>query len=175
MNWRTILMTACVGACVAISTSELYAQTAITQVTVRVKTSYTHGSCDWVTCGGPPSSTDSTVYVGLGGREFTLDSAINDFESGSDTTYVLGSSANVPNASTNDPSSSVSLTGAFAFPVYIRMSELRDDDWGVEYVEIRVFSGTGSSMSLKGVWVAQPLALKLGRRFGYRLFLSRAM
>ena len=176
MNWSKTLRTACVAAVFVVSAAEAQAQTQITQITVRVKTRLdTHNSCSTFTCGGPTFGTNSDVYLGIAGREFRLDRPTGDFDNGSDVTFILGESTNVVNADRNDPRRDmpVFLTAPFAFPVYLRMSERIDDDWNMEFVEVRIFSGTGAAMSLRGFWTATGRVF--GREFGYQVPLTRAM
>src|SRR5262245_62059626 len=72
------------------------------------------------------AGTDGDIYVGICGREFFVDSAVDDFERNSDRTYIFGagggSGSTVNNPSLNDPSSSYQLqTEALGkFPAYVR-------------------------------------------------------
>ena len=46
----------------------------------------------------PKAGTDASVYVGIGGREFCIDSRdpdFDDFERNDDRTYILGKKPNV--------------------------------------------------------------------------------
>ena len=72
---------------------------AITRIDFRVKTGDRQGA-----------ATNGDVYVGIGGREFSIDKAgSNDFERGADQTYVagLGSTINFPDI--NNPTSPYQL------------------------------------------------------------------
>ena len=69
------------------------------------------------------SGTDERVFLGIGGQEFKLDSMANDFERGSDRTYVLGKGANISNAGDNDPRGRITLEDIQAAPVYLRVGE----------------------------------------------------
>jgi len=68
------------------------------------------------------AGTAEQVVLGLGGQEFTLDSMANDFQRGSDRTYILGEGANVSDARRNNPRS-LSLGDVEAQPVYLRIGE----------------------------------------------------
>jgi hypothetical protein len=69
--------------------------------------------CQIVTGNVDAAGTDGRVYLGLGGREFRLDSTADDFEKGSWREYILGAvpadldlpppRAPVRNADRNDP------------------------------------------------------------------------
>ena len=63
------------------------------------------------------AGTGEQVVLGLGGREFKLDSRANDFQRGSDRTYVLGDDSNISDARHNDPRGIV-LADVEANPVY---------------------------------------------------------
>jgi hypothetical protein len=171
MKWPAPVLTAFAGALLAaFAPSTLHAQN-ITQVTVRVKTSSNSSSL-----GISGAQTDGTVYLGLGGREFNLDQQLNDFEAGSDVTYLLGDSPNVLNASGNDPrSSALTFTNALAFPVYIRLSELADDDWNVDYVEVQIFSnGIRAQFSWSALGsLNDARRMRFGRLSGSQLYLTR--
>jgi hypothetical protein len=73
------------------------------------------------------AGTAEQVILGLGGQEFTLDSMANDFQRGSDRTYVLGEGANVSDARHNDPRS-LSLAEVAAQPVYLRVGPAPQQD-----------------------------------------------
>lgn len=66
------------------------------------------------------AGTGEQVVLGLGGKEFMLDSRANDFERGSDRTYVLGEDANISDARHNNPRH-LSLAEVEANPVYLRL------------------------------------------------------
>jgi hypothetical protein len=108
---------------------------AITRIDIRLKT-------------GNRSSagTDGDVYLGIGGREFSLDSEVDDFEQNSDRTYTFGAGANVNFASVNSPSSPYQLhtENLDHLPVYIRFAPKdREDNWNIESVIANVNPGPG--------------------------------
>ena len=83
---------------------------AITRMDVRIVTGNRAGA-----------GTDGEVYAGICGREFYLDSAVDDFEQGSDRTYTLGLGANINYAGYNHPRSpQLDTVDLDDFPKYIR-------------------------------------------------------
>jgi hypothetical protein len=172
------------GALFAVTSPEVYAQTFITRIEVHIVTTLTNGRCGGSGCTEAPSGTDSNVYLGIGGREFNLDTLGDDFQPGLHDTFIFGEGSNSLNGTydlninPNDPNTARRLTLAapFTFPVYIRMSELKDDDWWVNQIEVRIFSGLGTNRLLRGIWVlgSETVGVRLGRRFGFRLYLSEA-
>jgi hypothetical protein len=106
---------------------------AITRIDVRLKT-------------GDLSGTDGDVYLRIGGREFYIDSANDDFERNSDRTYTLGEGANVSARPANDPRSPFQLLteSLDRFPVHVRFApKSRADDWHLESVTVTVNPGPG--------------------------------
>ena len=85
--------------------------TAISNVTVHI-----------ITGNRERAGTDERVWLGLGGQEFELDSVANDFERGSDRTYILGHDANIRQARDNDPRH-LTLEEIQAAPVYMRVGD----------------------------------------------------
>jgi hypothetical protein len=86
------------------------------------------------------AGTDGDIYLGLGGREFHLDTDLDDFESGGGNGFMLGSTPPYPTAPSlksnvkcpdlNDPSKGLQILSADLdiYPVYIRFKGLRQDD-----------------------------------------------
>jgi hypothetical protein len=171
MKSSTSIVAICLGALFALCTNDLNAQDnlPITKIEVILGTSSNSS-------GIVNAQTNSNVYLGIGGREFNV-SQPNDFRAGSQSIYLLGLGSNVSSPEGNDPRFGLPLTFALAraFPVYIRMSELTDDDWEVDRVEVSIFTGASGSTQASFFWHAltdDPLAhLRLGRRFGFQLFL----
>ena len=94
------------------------------------------------------AGTDGDVYVGVCGREFSLDTTRDDFERGSSREYVLGAGANVNNAPVNDPRKQILLVeNVDSAPVFIRFQPRnRSDNWaaaGRSALQRRVLSGLG--------------------------------
>jgi hypothetical protein len=133
---------------------------AITRIDVRLKTGARSGA-----------GTDGDIYLGIGGREFSLDSAADDFEAGSDRVYVFGQGANVVSADANDPRQPYGLrTETLArFPVYLRFEpKTGDDNWNLESIGVTVNPGPGQ---LQFGAMGGSDHLWLGRRFGKTCYL----
>jgi hypothetical protein len=126
------------------------------------------------------AGTDGNVYVGIGGREFRIDSDRDDFERGDDRTYILGEDPitlpeNPENISgfATDPESPYILKteNLILFPVYVRLesAETWQSAWHLDYVEIRVNPDTDnitySALDADNEW------LFLGGGFGRTLYL----
>jgi hypothetical protein len=122
------------------------------------------------------AGTDDHVYLGLGGREFDLDTPEDDFREGQEQTFVLGLGSNIKAAhrEKNDPRNPQLVTEDLdLFPVYIRKAGSRsgtdDDAWYVERVDVIVNPGEGETFyqGLKG-----RKALWLGNEMGLQFFLK---
>ena len=89
------------------------------------------------------AGTDGDVYLGLCGREFSIDTTRDDFERGAAREYILGEGANINNASVNDPRSQRLFTENVAkFPVYTRFQpRSRTDNWQLQRADVR-FNGS---------------------------------
>ena len=118
---------------------------AINTISVRIKTGSLGNSGGFVRGpSGNPPSTDGDVFIGLCGREFYIDTTSNDFQSGSDKTYILGQGHNIRFDSYNDPRShypihteDIDLT-----PAYLRFGpDGREDEWLLEGVTVNVNNG----------------------------------
>ena len=83
---------------------------------------------------GAGSGTDGLVFLGLGGREFRLDKAGNDNETGDSIGYTLGEQADVFNADANDPRHpALTEADADSHRVYIRFDPASNADrWRLE-------------------------------------------
>jgi hypothetical protein len=99
----------------------------------------------------PYAGTDTDVFLGIGGREFPIDSDRDDFERGDDRTYILGDKPNVLPENpeyigdtfygAGDPEEPyvVKTEKLNLFPVYIRVEPTDDSSsWQLDYVEVRV-------------------------------------
>jgi hypothetical protein len=85
----------------------------------------------------PDADADGPIYLGICGREFSIDSAGDDFERGATKMYVFGQGANVSNASRNDPRNpQLKTENIDKYPVYIRMGT--DDHWQLERVTVSI-------------------------------------
>jgi hypothetical protein len=89
------------------------------------------------------AGTDGDVYLGLCGREFSIDTTRDDFERGAAREYILGEGANINNSDVNDPRSHLLLTENVAnFPVYLRFQpRSRTDNWQLQRADVR-FNGS---------------------------------
>ena len=85
------------------------------------------------------SGTDGDVYLGLCGREFSIDTNRDDFERGSGRTYILGENADIRNADVNDPRKHELFTENMArFPLYIRFQpQTRGGNWLLQRADVR--------------------------------------
>ncbi len=111
--------------------------------------------CDTITSDFEGAGTDGDVYVGIGGREFHLDSEEDDFEQNSWRDYVLGDPPVVLEANPqhkrvlheerNDPRSTPPLDtdslGLCNTPAYVRFEPSDgDDEWNLDYMGVYVFT-----------------------------------
>ncbi|GAB2672239.1 hypothetical protein [Thalassiella azotivora] len=108
------------------------------------------------------AGTDGDVYLGIGGREFYLDTSADDFESGSSRTYVLGAGGNTLHPQLNDPRSPRLRTEDLQrFPVYVRFHPKgRDDNWFLQRATVNLNDDivpaydSAETMSIRGgVWL----------------------
>jgi hypothetical protein len=88
------------------------------------------------------AGTDGDVFLGIAGREYNVDSQrdVNDFERGSDRTYIFGEGATVLRPEQNDPrtpwqTDAIDLTKV---PMYIRFEPGDGGDWNLEQADITV-------------------------------------
>jgi hypothetical protein len=135
--------------------------TTISRIDVRIATASDAGS-----------GTDGDVFVGVGGREFYIDSAQNDFEAGADDTYTLGEAANVLNSSRNDPRNpQLDTTDLNKFPVYVRFEQPGDtSEWHLERADVTVNPG---SNQIRYSALAGSPDIWLGRKSGRFCYLER--
>src|SRR3954451_16415621 len=106
--------------------------------------------CQVITGNVDGAGTDGRVYLGLGGREFRLDSGANDFERGSWREYVMGLGPAEPelqppqvrvlNSQQNDPRVGMPIK-RLDTPVYIRFEPAGGSaDWNLAFVAVLVYS-----------------------------------
>ena len=104
--------------------------------------------CQVITGNVDGAGTDGNVYLGLGGREFRLDSAQDDYERGSWREYVMGDGpwsgpvTPVRNPQWNDPRVGFPLDTAnlTRSPVYIRFALGGDDNWNLRWATALVYA-----------------------------------
>lgn len=105
------------------------------------------------------ADTDGDVYVGLGGREFYLDTSADDFERGSSRTYILGDGSNVLEKAFNDPRKPQLFDENLQFfPVYIRfVGRTRGDNWRLKGGSITLNGSTFPRYQIppafEGIWL----------------------
>jgi hypothetical protein len=106
--------------------------TAITRIDVRV-----------TTAGHPYAGTDGQVYLGIAGREFHLESGVQDFQRGSDRVYTLGEGGNVMDAEFNDPRRPpLDAADLDRLPMYVRLDPTGScPEWNVAQVTVVVNPG----------------------------------
>ncbi|MFF3502252.1 hypothetical protein [Streptomyces sp. NPDC003247] len=121
------------------------------------------------------AKTDSgTVYLGIAGREFVLETAADDYEQGAADEFVLGEGANVEQAEYNDPRKPQLTTEDLdRYPAYLRY--LGTDGWCLERATITVNPGADShvfdNLDLQGGGEARRIWLR--NDYGQRLGLTR--
>lgn len=121
------------------------------------------------------AGTDSHVFVAVAGREFHVDSGVDDFERGDDRVYTLGEGANINNAAINDPRGPVQLDTADVdrFPVWLRMEPAGSNaNWNVESVQVTVNPGPGEIV-FRALWGGDK-RIWLGQNSGKFVFLRKA-
>ena len=110
------------------------------------------------------AGTDGSIYVGVGGREFHLDTSSDDFERGSSRLYVLGVGSDVVNSAVNDPRKQFMQTeDVESFPIYVRF-EPNDsgDNWNLSRAELSFndelfprWETTTFVSTTDGIWLGQ--------------------
>lgn len=116
------------------------------------------------------ASTDGWVYLGIGGREFLLDTDANDFQAGLER-FVFGEESNVKNADRNDPRTGwpISLEECLRHPPYIRFQgNDREDDLGLRDAAVLVYTDDLNNAAAADVtpYYGENLDCRLGTRFG---------
>jgi hypothetical protein len=138
----------------------------ITRIDVRIKTGNINNA-----------GTDGTVFLAIAGREFHLDSAVDDFEKNSDRTYILGDGGGA--GSTNNNPALNNPQGPFAlntvdlekFPMWIRFEPSGDSpDWNLEFAGATVNPGPNE---VKYQALAGGNNLWLGQNSGKYCFMKR--
>jgi hypothetical protein len=130
--------------------------------------------CQVITGDVDNAGTDGRVYLGIGGREFLLDSAADDYERGSWREYVLGdggwtSSAPgvtpVNNPNWNDPRvgfalDTINLTRS---PVYLRFDPAGSSpNWNLRFAAALVYDpafvvGFTPPRGFDNLWLGDPM------------------
>ena len=97
-------------------------------------------------------STNGRVYLGLGGREFRLDTSDDDFKRNALDCFRLGDGDNVRRAERNDPRNpAVDTADLEQFPTYIRFE---GKSWNLRFVSVEVAgTGFGADLGPDGLWM----------------------
>jgi len=137
--------------------------TPITSLHVTIQTVATSGA-----------GTDGDVYLGFGGREFSLDSTADDFEAGSSRTYRLGAGATVQNAAVNDPRRpQLTVENVDRFPVWVRFQPQGcEDSWILGRATVTV-NDRLFPMWDTAEYIAQSSGIRLGTHSGLFVHLLR--
>jgi hypothetical protein len=113
--------------------------------------------CQVITGNVDGAGTDGSVFLGIGGREFRLDSTADDYERKSWREYIMGRGPvepNLPppqirvrNADKNDPRVGFPLDTINLpprAPVYLRFEPVNgDDNWNLSFAAALVYQGEG--------------------------------
>lgn len=142
---------------------------AITRILLKIKTANTEGA-----------GTDGNVYLGIGGREFKIDTSINDFEKNVSQDIVLGDiHVNPPALPVNNPGGNDPRTGYVIdssdisqSPIYIRFEpKSNEDNWRIESLFVQATGTEGYILSatpgngFDNLW--------LGHKFGKIIYCTR--
>ncbi|MEO5582198.1 MAG: hypothetical protein ABIR66_05875 [Saprospiraceae bacterium] len=140
--------------------------------------------CQIITGNFSGAGTDGHVYLGIGGREFSLDSDADDYEKNSWREYILGLAPNEPeltfpqirvkNKDLNDPRNGFELdtTNLNKAPVYLRFEPTgADDNWNLKSLVVVVYKGSGSFHSAY-VLPSGFNNLWMGKSFGNVVYLT---
>jgi hypothetical protein len=120
------------------------------------------------------AGTDGSLYVGVCGREFHLDTRENDLQRGSAGTYVLGDNSNVQDKAINDPRNQRLFTeNVDSLPVYLRfVGEDDDDHWGLQRAVLILNSQILPQWDTIS-YISQTDGIWLGHKAGNIVFLIR--
>jgi hypothetical protein len=142
---------------------------AITRILLKIQTANTIGA-----------ATDGGVFLGIGGREFKINTSINDFEQNLSQDIVMGDiNVNPPalpvyNPGDNDPRIGYAIDSSdiSQSPIYIRFEpKTNEDNWHIKSLFVQVIGSEGYSLS------ATPGTgfdhLWLGYKFGKIIYFTR--
>jgi hypothetical protein len=114
--------------------------------------------------------TNGTVYAGIAGREFVLDTLGNDFAIDSSRVYLMGEGTNLKNS--GRLTQNIDTQDVPNFPAYLRFEPRRGiDKW--ELIEVRMTVNPGPEQIQFVAPAATPLRLMLGDDCGKYIFLSQ--
>lgn len=140
--------------------------------------------CSIKTGPGVHASTGGRVFLGIGGREFRIDSIGDDFQVNSEIAYELG---NVPedvpvalrrkvkNSLQNDPRAGVTMDTEtiLRLPAYIRHEPIKEnDDWNLSEINVKFYIQAGLYHHLSFAFFSNVNSLMLGNKFGKSVLLN---
>jgi hypothetical protein len=108
--------------------------------------------------------TDGSIYLGVCGREFHLDTSADDFERGSSHEYVLGAGSDVTSPAVNDPRKQLlQIEDVDSFPVYVRFEPNNSgDNWNLARADLSFneaffprWETSGFVSEDDGIWLGQ--------------------
>jgi hypothetical protein len=113
------------------------------------------------------AGTDGSIYLGVAGREFHLDTTRDDFERGSSHRYELGEGGDVVNPAVNDPRKQfMQVEDVDSFPVYVRFVGNDDgDNWNLSRASLS-FNGNFFPLWETTTFVSTTEGIWLGQRSG---------
>jgi len=132
-------------------------------------------SCQIITGDVDGAGTDGRVYLGIGGREFRLNSREDDFERGSWRDYILGAGPperelsapqlRVRNWESNDPTLRFPVDTDYLrrAPVYVRFEpQHAQDNWNLSFVAALVYAdefvvGYTPAENFHDLWLGQSM------------------
>jgi len=140
----------------------------------------------------PGASIGGTAFLGIGGREFRLESRFLDFQTGGLNRFTLGATVVETGndrlvrpeiRAFNDPQQQDQLLSEtlHRFPAYIRYApRAADENWNIERVTVEVFADVGTvgmdhiirRVALWQILVEPENHLWLGNRSGLYLYLE---
>ena len=135
----------------------------------------------------PGADTGGEVFLGIGGREFNIDSRENNFERNAKELFILGDRRNRPgdwmevrNKDRNDPRVPLPLhtNDLDKYPVYLRFEPEQYDsaeEWGLNYVFVKVnptIDGQNQAVLYEALGPADEF-LWLGRHGGRYCYLHK--
>jgi len=143
--------------------------------------------CEIITSDFAGADTDGDIYLGIGGREFHLDSTRDDFERGSYRDYILGAPpielgppppdhVQVNYKDKNNPRLDFPLDtdNLSRTPVYIRFEpEDSEDNWNINFAAVLVYTtqfvvGYTPPAGFDNLWLGHPSGKILYLTFEHR-------
>jgi len=119
------------------------------------------------------AGTNQAVYLGIGGREFLVDSAdsTNDFEQGDKKTYIFGEGSNIDQFQYNDPRApKIHTTDVERYPMYVRAP---NSDWAVADITVTVNPGDNELVYENASLASSNDVIWFGSTYGEVVYLAR--